>query len=154
MNFIEANFEGKGLKVGVVIGRFNSAVTKELLDGCKDCLVRHNVEENDIDVYFVPGSMEIPFTVKQLVKNKNYDGIVALSAVIRGDTYHFEIVANEVAKGIAQINLNYDTPVSFGVITTDTLEQALNRAGLKSGNKGFDAAMTLLEMMNLNKIIK
>lgn len=153
MNFIEGKFNGKGYKIAIVISRFNSLVTNDLLEGAKDCLTRHDVEDNDIDVYFVPGSMEIPFITKELIKKEKYNGVIALSAVIRGETYHFDIVANEVAKGIAQINLEYHTPVSFGVITTETVEQAINRAGLKSGNKGFDAALSLLEIINLKKKI-
>ncbi|BBE31515.1 6,7-dimethyl-8-ribityllumazine synthase [Tepiditoga spiralis] len=154
MNIFEGNYKLSNEKVGIVISRFNSNITTELLEGAKDCLIRHGLNEKNIDVYYVPGSFEVPFLVKQLVKTKKYNGLIALSAVIRGETYHFEVVSNEISKGISQINLTSDIPITFGVITADTVEQALNRAGIKSGNKGFDAAMALVEMMNLNKIIK
>jgi len=151
MNFIEGNYSGKGKKVAVIISRFNSSITERLLEGAEDCFTRHELETENIDVYYVPGSFEIPFLAKKLVNSKKYDGILALSAVIRGETYHFEIVSNEVSKGVAQINLNSNVPVIFGVLTTDTVEQAMNRSGIKSGNKGFDTALSLLEMMDLNK---
>lgn len=154
MNIFEGKYELAKEKVGIIISRFNSNITSELLEGAKDCLVRHGLNEKNIDVYYVPGSFEVPFLTKQLVKTKKYDGLIALSAVIRGETYHFEVVSNEISKGISQINLTSDIPITFGVITADTVEQALNRAGIKSGNKGFDAAMALVEMMNLNKLIK
>jgi 6,7-dimethyl-8-ribityllumazine synthase len=150
VNYISGNYSGKNKKVAIIVSRFNSTITERLLEGAEDCFVRHDLVSSNIDVYYVPGSFEIPFLAKKLVNSKKYDGVIALSAVIRGETYHFEIVSNEVSKGIAQINLNSDIPVIFGVLTTDTVEQALNRAGIKSGNKGFDTALSLLEMMNLN----
>ncbi len=150
MNYITGNYSGKDKKVAVIISRFNSTITGRLLEGAEDCFTRHELDTKNIDVYYVPGSFEIPFLAKKLVNTKKYDGIIALSAVIRGETYHFEIVSNEVSKGVAQINLNSDIPVIFGVLTTDTVEQAMNRAGIKSGNKGFDTALSLLEMMDLN----
>uniref|UniRef100_A0A7C4UCG8 6,7-dimethyl-8-ribityllumazine synthase n=1 Tax=candidate division WOR-3 bacterium TaxID=2052148 RepID=A0A7C4UCG8_UNCW3 len=141
---------GKGKKIGIVVSRFNSLVTKHLLDGAIDCLKRHGVE--DYDIYWTPGSFEIPIVLKKIVKK--YDGLIALSAVIRGDTPHFDFVANEISKGIARISLDSGVPISFGVITADTEEQALTRAGLKHGNKGWDAAMSVIEMINLMEEIK
>ncbi len=136
---------GKKKKIGIVVSRFNSLVTTHLLEGAKDCLLRHGVE--DIDIFWTPGSFEIPLVLKKIV-NK-YDGIIALSAVIRGDTPHFDFVATELSKGIAKISIETGKPISFGVITADTEEQALTRAGLKHGNKGWDAALSVLEMINL-----
>lgn len=141
---------GKGKKIGIVVSRFNSLVTTHLLDGAKDCLKRHGVD--DVDIYWTPGSFEIPIVLKKIVDK--YDGLIAISAVIRGDTPHFDYVANEISKGIARISLDSGKPISFGVITADTEEQALTRAGLKHGNKGWDAAMSVLEMINLLEKIK
>ncbi|ANQ53179.1 6,7-dimethyl-8-ribityllumazine synthase [Thermosipho sp. 1063] len=148
---IEGNFERcEGLKIGVVVSRFNSQITKMLLEGALDCLKRHGV--NNIDIIKVPGSMEIGFVLKKMI-NKNYDAIIALGAIIRGETYHFDVVANEISKAVMQLNLEGKVPISFGIITADTLEQAINRSGAKLGNKGFEAAMVALEMAKLNKVL-
>ncbi len=140
---------GKGLKFGVVASRFNEFITKKLLEGAKDALLRHGVSEENIDIAWVPGSFEIPLAAKKLAQTKRYDAIICLGAVIRGATPHFEYIAAEVTKGIARVSLETDLPVSYGLITADTLEQAIERAGTKAGNKGFDAAVDAIEMANL-----
>jgi 6,7-dimethyl-8-ribityllumazine synthase len=142
---------GKGLKFGLVVARFNEFITKKLLDGAQDALHRHGVNPADIDIAWVPGSFEIPLVAKKLAQTNKYDAIICLGAVIRGATPHFEYVAAEVAKGIARVGLETGLPVTFGVITADTLEQAIERAGTKAGNKGFDAATDAIEMANLLK---
>ncbi len=142
---------GKGLKFGVVISRFNEFITRKLLDGAQDALLRHGVSEDDIDVAWVPGSFEIPLIARKLAETKKYDAVICLSAVVRGGTPHFEYIAAEVTKGIAKVGLDIGLPVIYGVITADTLEQAIERAGTKQGNKGFDAAVTAIEMANLVK---
>ncbi|HIH72224.1 MAG: 6,7-dimethyl-8-ribityllumazine synthase [Thermococcaceae archaeon] len=147
----EGEYKGEGLKIGIVVSRFNDLLTKELLDGALDCLKRHGVK--DLDIFKVPGAFEIPFITKELAKKEKYDAILALGAVVKGETYHFDLVANEVAKGVAHINLTYETPVIFGVITVDDGLQGLDRAGIKS-NKGFEYALATLEMANLRKKIK
>ena len=144
---------GEGLRFGVVISRFNEFITRKLLDGAQDALLRHGVKENDMDVVWVPGSFEIPLAAGKLADTKRYDAIICLGAVIRGATPHFEYIAAEVTKGIAKIGLDKALPVSYGVITADTLEQAIERAGTKAGNKGFDAAVDAIEMANLLKSI-
>jgi 6,7-dimethyl-8-ribityllumazine synthase len=140
---------GKGLKFGLVVSRFNEFITKKLLDGAQDALLRHGVGDEDIDVTWVPGSFEIPLVAKRLAQTKRYDAVICLGAVIRGATPHFEYIAAEVTKGIAKIGLETGLPVSYGIITADTLEQAIERAGTKAGNKGFDAAVNAIEMANL-----
>ena len=145
----KGSLAGKTKRVAVVVSRFNSLVTEKLLDGALDCLIRHGVDEKKIDIVRVPGSFELPFVVKKVAEKGRYDGIVALSAVIRGDTPHFDYVATEVSKGIARLSLDLNLPIGFGVITADTEEQAIARAGMKQGNKGWDAAMSVLEVMNL-----
>ncbi len=152
MNTYEGKLIGDNLKVGIVISRFNSFITERLLEGALDGLKRHGVKDKNIDIFRVPGAFEIPLIAKKLT-SKDYDGIICLGAVIRGATPHFDYVANEVAKGIAQVSLEKETPVIFGILTTDTIEQAIERAGTKSGNKGFDAALTLIETINLIKNI-
>ncbi|NJE08944.1 6,7-dimethyl-8-ribityllumazine synthase [Thermococcus sp. M39] len=147
----EGEYKGEGLKIGILVSRFNDLLTKELLDGALDCFKRHGVE--NIDIFKVPGAFEIPFIAKELAKKGSYDAILALGAVVKGETYHFELVANEVAKGVAHINLTYETPVIFGVITVDDEIQGLDRAGIKS-NKGFEYALATLEMANLKKKLK
>jgi 6,7-dimethyl-8-ribityllumazine synthase len=142
---------GKGLKFGVVVSRFNEFITKKLLDGAQDALHRHGVNQADIDIAWVPGSFEIPLVAKKLAQTNKYDAIICLGAVIRGATPHFEYIAAEVAKGIARVGLETGLPVTFGVITADTLEQAIERAGTKAGNKGFDTAIDAIEMANLLK---
>ena len=151
------NFEGlllgKGLKFGLVVSRFNDFITNKLLEGAQDALLRHGVRQEDIDVARVPGAFEIPLIAQRLAQTKKYDAIICLGAVIRGGTPHFEYVASEVSKGIARVGLDTGLPVTFGIITADTLEQAIERAGTKAGNRGFDAAVTAIEMANLLKNI-
>ena len=140
---------GKGLKFGLVVSRFNEFITRKLLEGAQDALLRHGVSEDDIDIAWVPGSFEIPLVAQKLAQTKRYDAVICLGTVVRGATPHFEYIAAEVAKGIARVSLETGLPVSFGVITADTLEQAIERAGTKAGNKGFDAAVDAIEMVNL-----
>ena len=137
----------------MVISRFNEFITRKLLDGAQDALLRHGVSEDDIDIAWVPGSFEIPLIARKLAETKKYDAVICLSAVVRGGTPHFEYIAAEVTKGIAKVGLDTGLPVIYGVITADTLEQAIERAGTKQGNKGFDAAVTAIEMANLVKSI-
>ncbi|MGC9324424.1 MAG: 6,7-dimethyl-8-ribityllumazine synthase [Desulfomonilia bacterium] len=146
---IEGRLTGKGKKVAIVASRFNDFITSRLIDGALDALNRHGVASGDITIFRVPGSFEIPPVVKRVASLGTYDGVIGIGAVIRGSTPHFEYVASEVSKGVAQVALDAPCPVIFGVLTTDTIEQAIERAGTKSGNKGFDAAMALLEMMDL-----
>lgn len=150
-------FEGKliakGLKFGIVLSRFNNFVSDRLLEGALDALRRSGAEEGDCSVVRVPGSFEIPLAAKMMAKSRRYDAIICLGCVIRGATPHFEYIATEVTKGIASITLESEVPISFGVLVTDTIEQAIERAGTKVGNKGFDAAMTAIEMANLMKEI-
>jgi 6,7-dimethyl-8-ribityllumazine synthase len=147
----EGTLLGKGLRFALVVARFNEFITGKLLSGAQDALARHGVGEEDIDVAWVPGSFEIPLVAKKLAESSEYDAVICLGTVIRGATPHFEYIAAEVAKGVAQVGLETGVPVVFGVITADTLEQAIERAGTKSGNKGFDAATTAIEMANLLK---
>ncbi|SDL89028.1 6,7-dimethyl-8-ribityllumazine synthase [Halarsenatibacter silvermanii] len=150
---IEGDLNGEGIEAGVVISRYNDFITGNLLEGAKDAMIRHGVDEDDIDVAWVPGSFEIPMAANKMVDSGRYDGVICLGAVIRGDTPHFEYVSSEVSKGIAKIGLDADIPVTFGILTTDTIEQAVERAGTKAGNKGFEAAVSMLEMANLMKNI-
>ncbi|MCF8000853.1 MAG: 6,7-dimethyl-8-ribityllumazine synthase [Halanaerobiales bacterium] len=145
----EGKLVGDNQKVGIVVGRFNEFISGKLLEGALDGLKRHNVNEDDIEIAWVPGSFEIPLTAKKMAKSGKYDGVICLGAVIRGETPHFDYVSAEVSKGIANVSLDSETPVIFGVLTTDTIEQAISRAGTKSGNKGFEAALSLIEMVNL-----
>lgn len=138
-----------GKKFALCVSRFNSLLTEQLLKGAKDCLQRHGADEGSYDEYWVPGSFELPYIAARLVQKEQYDAIVCLGAVVRGDTPHFEYIAAEVTKGIAQLALKSGTPVIYGVITVDTLEQGLERAGTKSGNKGWDAALNAMEMVSL-----
>jgi 6,7-dimethyl-8-ribityllumazine synthase len=140
---------GDGLKFGIVVARFNDFITNKMLEGAMDALVRHGVNEDDIEVTLVPGAFEIPLVAQKLATTKHYDAIICLGAVIRGGTPHFEYVAGEVTKGIAQVGLNTGLPVIYGIITADTLEQAIERAGTKQGNEGSKAALTAIEMANL-----
>ena len=149
----EGNLIGTNLKIGIVVSRFNGFITTKLLDGALDSLKRHGVNLDDVDVFWTPGAFEIPATAKRLAEKGKYDAIVCLGAVIRGATPHFDYVANESAKGIAQVGLNTGVPVIYGVITTDTIEQAIERAGTKAGNKGAEAAVTAIEMANLYRQI-
>ncbi len=152
MKIVEGKLDASGIKVGVIVSRFNNFITTKLLDGALDAFLRHNGNKDDMTVYMVPGAFEIPMLLSKLVE-KDFDGILCLGAVIRGATPHFDFVANETAKGIAQVALKSKIPVSFGVLTTDTIEQAIERAGTKMGNKGFDAMVALLEMINLYRNI-
>lgn len=154
MNTIEGKLSAKGLKFALVASRFNDLITKELLSGAVDCIVRHEGSDKDVTVAWCPGSFEIPLVAQKLANTKNYDAIICLGAVIRGDTPHFDYVAAEVTKGIASVGLNTGVPVVFGVLTTNSIEQALERAGTKAGNKGWDAALSAIESVNLLKQIK
>lgn len=146
----EGKLVAKGLKFGIVVGRFNEFITNKLLGGALDGLKRHETGENDIDVAWVPGAFEIPLVAQKMAAN-DYDAIICLGAVIRGGTPHFDYVCAEVSKGVAKVSLDSGKPVIFGIITADTIEQAIERAGTKSGNKGYDAAMSAIEMANLFK---
>lgn len=148
----EGNFEGKGLKVGIVCGRFNEFITSKLLGGAKDALIRHGVEEGNIDIAWVPGAFEIPL-IAQKMAAKEYDAIITLGAVIRGATPHFDYVCSEVSKGVAHVTMATGKPVIFGVLTVNSIEEAVERAGTKAGNKGFDAGVSAIEMVNLIKNI-
>jgi 6,7-dimethyl-8-ribityllumazine synthase len=146
---IEGKFIGESKRFGIIISRFNNFVSNKLLEGALDALARHNVSEENITIVYVPGAYEIPLTSKKMAQSNKYDAVIALGAVIRGETPHFDYVASEVAKGVAQVNLETGVPVIFGILTTDSLEQAVERAGSKGGNKGFDAAMSALEMISV-----
>ncbi len=149
MKEINGVLKADNLKFGIIVSRFNSLITEKLLEGAIDCIVRHGGSEENITVVRVPGAFEIPLIAKKMAKSGKYDAIVCLGAVIRGSTPHFEYVASEVSKGIALVSLETEVPVSFGILTTDTLEQAIERAGTKMGNKGFDAALSAIEMANI-----
>jgi len=151
MKTFEGKLTAKDLRFGIIVGRFNEFISSKLLGGALDALKRHDASEQNIDVAWSPGSFEIPLIAKKMAKSGNYDALICLGAVIRGATPHFDYVSNEVAKGIAQVSLEAELPISFGVLTTDNIEQAIERAGTKSGNKGFDAAMAAIEMANLLK---
>jgi len=144
---------GKGLKFGLVVSRFNEFFSQKLLEGAQNALLRHGVNEEDIEVAWTPGSFEIPLIAQKFAETKKYDAVICLGAVIRGGTPHFDYIAGEVTKGIAKVNLDTGVPVIYGVITTDTLEQAIERSGTKAGNKGFEAAVSAIEMANLIKSI-
>ncbi|MCF7804906.1 MAG: 6,7-dimethyl-8-ribityllumazine synthase [Candidatus Marinimicrobia bacterium] len=145
----EGQLDAKGRRIAVVVGRFNELVSSKLVQGAKDCFLRHGGAEEDFEIYWVPGSYEIPYTAKQVANLEKFDAIVCLGAVIRGGTPHFDYIASEAAKGVAQVGLDSPIPVIFGILTTDTVEQAIERAGTKAGNKGWDAALTAVEMINL-----
>lgn len=153
MNTLQGELIATGHKVGIVAARFNELITSKLLGGAMDAFLRHGGKDEDVDVAWVPGAFEIPFVAKKMALSGKYDAIVCLGAVIRGATPHFDMVANEATKGIAHVGLECDVPVVFGVLTTDSIEQAIERAGTKSGNKGFDAMVTAIEMVNLVKNI-
>jgi 6,7-dimethyl-8-ribityllumazine synthase len=145
----QGNLVGTGKTFGIIVSRFNSFITKRLLDGALDGLVRHGVKEENIDVFWVPGSFEIPVAALKVAQSNKYDAVICLGAVIRGETPHFDYVAGESAKGITQVGLNTGVPTIYGVVTTETLEQAIDRAGAKTGNKGTEAALSAIEMVNL-----
>ena len=149
----EGNLDAKGLRVGLLVSRFNSFISDRLVEGAIDGLLRHNAEKEDINIVRVPGAYEIPPAAKKMAESGRYDAIVCLGAVIRGATPHFDYVSAEVSKGVASVSLDSGIPVAFGVLTTDTIEQAIERAGSKAGNKGFDAAMAAVEMANLYKAL-
>ncbi|CAJ1229917.1 6,7-dimethyl-8-ribityllumazine synthase [Lactiplantibacillus xiangfangensis] len=151
MTTFSGDYQGNGLKIGIVVARFNNFVTERLLAGAQDSLVRHGVTATDIDVAWVPGAFEVPLVAQQLATTQKYDGLITLGAVIRGETSHYDYVCNEVSKGVAQVGLQTGLPTMFGVLTTDTVEQAVNRAGVKGGNKGADCALSVLEMINLKR---
>jgi 6,7-dimethyl-8-ribityllumazine synthase len=149
MRVLEGNLVGTGLKIGIVVARFNEFITSKLLSGALDALNRHGVNENDIEVAWVPGAFEIPLIAKKMADSGKYDAIITLGTVIRGATPHFDYVCNEAAKGVSQAALSSGKPVIFGILTTDTIEQAVERAGTKAGNKGWEAAVSAIEMANL-----
>ncbi|HFJ5076030.1 TPA: 6,7-dimethyl-8-ribityllumazine synthase [Staphylococcus aureus] len=153
MNF-EGKLIGKDLKVAIVVSRFNDFITGRLLEGAKDTLIRHDVNEDNINVAFVPGAFEIPLVAKKLASSGNYDAVITLGCVIRGATSHYDYVCNEVAKGVSKVNDQTNVPVIFGILTTESIEQAVERAGTKAGNKGAEAAVSAIEMANLLKSIK
>ena len=151
---IEGNLVATGLKFGIVVSRFNDFISMRLLDGAKDGLVRHGASEKDIDVAWVPGAIEVPLVAKKMAATGKYDAVICIAVVIRGATPHFDHVSNALTRGLGSISLETGLPIIYGALTTDTIDQAIERAGTKSGNKGFDAAMTAIEMANLCKVLK
>ena len=154
MNVFEGKVVSEGRKGGIVAARFNEFIVSKLVAGAQDALVRHDVKEEDIDLAWVPGAFEIPLIASKMAKSGKYDAVIALGAVIRGSTTHYDYVCSEVSKGIANVSLNSDIPVMFGVITTENIEQAIERAGTKAGNKGYDCALGAIEMVNLIRNIE
>lgn len=154
MNVFEGKVVSEGMKVGIVAARFNEFIVSKLVAGAQDALVRHDVKEENIDLAWVPGAFEIPLIASKMAKSGKYDAVIALGAVIRGSTTHYDYVCSEVSKGIANVSLNSDIPVMFGVITTENIEQAIERAGTKAGNKGYDCALGAIEMVNLIRNIE
>ena len=154
MNVFEGKVVSEGMKVGIVAARFNEFIVSKLVAGAQDALVRHDVKEEDIDLAWVPGAFEIPLIASKMANSGKYDAVIALGAVIRGSTTHYDYVCSEVSKGIANVSLNSDIPVMFGVITTENIEQAIERAGTKAGNKGYDCALGAIEMVNLIRNIE
>ncbi len=153
MKIIEGNLKADKLKFGIVVGRFNEFIGSKLLAGSIDALVRHGADKESIETAWVPGAFEIPLVAKKMAKSGKYDAVICLGAIIRGSTPHFDFVANEAAKGVAMVSLESEIPVSFGILTTENIEQAIERSGTKAGNKGFDAAMSAIEMANLVKTL-
>ena len=149
MNIIQGNVIGQGMKIALVVSRFNEFITNKLLSGAEDGLVRHGVAGEDIDAYWVPGAFELPLLGQKLAQSGKYDAVICLGAVIRGSTSHYDLVCSETAKGIAQASMHTGVPVLFGVITTENIEQAIERAGTKAGNKGYDCALSAIEMVDL-----
>ncbi|HEK4626804.1 TPA: 6,7-dimethyl-8-ribityllumazine synthase [Clostridioides difficile] len=147
----EGKLIGKDLKIGIINSRFNEFITSKLLSGAEDCLLRHDVSPENIEIVWVPGAFEIPLVAQKMAKSGKYDAIICLGCVIRGATSHYDYVCSEVSKGIAKVSLDSELPVIFGIVTTENIEQAIERAGTKSGNKGYDCAMNALEMANLFK---
>ena len=154
MNKFEGKLVASNIKIGIVVSRFNDFITNKLLDGALDGLTRHGVAESDVDVAYVPGAFEIPLVASKLAKSKKYDAIICLGAVIRGSTSHYDYVCNEVSKGVAQVSLSEGLPVIFGVLTTENIEQAIERAGTKSGNKGYDCALSAIETVTLLRAVE
>jgi 6,7-dimethyl-8-ribityllumazine synthase len=148
---VEGKLKADGIKFAIAVSRFNSFITERLLEGALDCLRRHGCSDDDVEVFKTPGSFELPLVAKKLAKSSKYDAVIVLGAVIRGETPHFDYVAAEVSKGVAQVSLETEKPVIFGVLTTDSVEQAIDRAGAKAGNKGWEAALAAIEMANLLK---
>ena len=151
MKVLEGKLVADGVKIAIVAARFNEFIVSKLVSGCVDGLVRHNVDDDDITLAWVPGAFEIPLMASKLAKSGKYDAVICLGAVIRGSTTHYDYVCNEVSKGVAQVGLKYKMPVLFGVVTTENIEQAIERAGTKAGNKGYDCALSAIEMVNLMK---
>lgn len=151
MKTLEGKLTAKNMKIAIVVARFNEFITSKLLSGCIDCLIRHEAADEDLTVAWVPGAFEIPVAAKKLAESGKYDAVICLGAVIRGATPHFDYVCAEASKGIAQVSMQTGVPVAFGVLTTENIQQAVERAGTKSGNKGVDCAMTAMEMVNLFK---
>ena len=151
MKVLEGNYSGRGLRIGIIAARFNEFITSKLIGGAEDALVRHEVAREDIELAWVPGAFEIPLVAKKMAKSGKYDAVITLGAVIKGSTPHFDYVCAEVSKGVASVSLESEIPVIFGVLTTNTIEEAIQRAGTKAGNKGFDAGITAIEMVNLLK---
>ena len=151
MKVLEGKVVADGAKIGIVAARFNEFIVSKLISGARDCLVRHNVEDDDITLAWVPGAFEIPVMAKKMAESGKYDAVICLGAVIRGATSHYDYVCAEVSKGIASVSLETGVPVMFGVVTTDNIEQAIERAGTKAGNKGYDCALGAIEMINLAK---
>lgn len=154
MSIFEGKLVAEGLRFGIIVGRFNEFIGGKLLDGALDGLKRHGVKEEDIDIAWVPGAFEIPLIAKKMAKNDKYDGVICLGAVIKGSTSHYDYVCSEVSKGIANVSLESEKPVMFGVLTTNNIEQAIERAGTKAGNKGYECAVSAIEMANLMKLIE
>lgn len=154
MKVLEGNLVAEGLKIGIVAARFNEFIVSKLIGGAEDALKRHGVREEDIELAWVPGAFEIPLIAQKMAHSKKYDAVICLGAVIKGATSHYDYVCAEVSKGIATVSLNSNIPVMFGVLTTDSIEQAIERAGTKAGNKGFDVAVSAIEMCNVIKILE
>lgn len=154
MKTFEGKLVAKEIKIGIVVARFNEFISGKLLSGAMDALIRHEVKKEDIHIAWVPGAFEIPLVASKMVKSKKYDAVICLGAVIRGSTTHYDYVCSEVSKGIAQVSLQTEIPVLFGVVTTENIEQAIERAGTKSGNKGYDSALSAIEMVNLLREIE
>lgn len=151
MKTLEGKLTAKNMKIAIVVARFNEFITSKLLSGCIDCLIRHEAADEDLTVAWIPGAFEIPMAAKKLAESGKYDAVICLGAVIRGATPHFDYVCAEASKGIAQVSMQTGVPVAFGVLTTENIQQAVERAGTKAGNKGVDCAMTAMEMVNLFK---
>lgn len=149
----EGNFDATGLRFAIVVSRFNSLITERMVEGALDVIVRHNASESDIDIIKVPGAFEIPIAVKRAARSGRYDAVIAIGAIIRGATHHYDYLASEVTKRLVEISLEFDVPVASGIITTETLEQAIERAGVKAGNRGAEAAFSAIEMASLSRVL-